>query len=99
MEIVYVKGWVPKAFFDWLECQTGQDRHEAKMLGRCYLEEVETPAPAVLFGWLEGAGRRSRQVQKTRGSPAGVRCGVEGGAVSAEKVGCSCRRVRGNAEA
>ena len=53
MEMAYVKGWVPKAFLDWFDCQVGNTRHEAKMLGKCYLEEVAEAEAATLFAWLE----------------------------------------------
>ena len=53
MKIVYVKGWAPRAFFEWFDGLGGWHAGERKLLRHCYFEEISVPAPAVLFGWLE----------------------------------------------
>ena len=53
MEMMYVKGRVPKVFFNWLDGLDGWDRSERKILGTCYLEELVAAPPSVLFEWLD----------------------------------------------
>jgi len=51
--MVYVRGCVPKSFFEWFDGWTGNDKEQAKMLAKCYFEQLSVAPPYELFGWLE----------------------------------------------